>query len=43
MDKIISNLETHTLDCGHWIQQEQPEKVNQILLNWLEKKIKPVL
>jgi len=21
----------------------QPEKVNQILLNWLEKKIKPVL
>jgi pimeloyl-ACP methyl ester carboxylesterase len=22
-------------DCGHWIQQEQPEKVNQLLLEFL--------
>jgi pimeloyl-ACP methyl ester carboxylesterase len=31
------------LDCGHWIQQEEPEKTNQILLEWLERKIKPFL
>jgi pimeloyl-ACP methyl ester carboxylesterase len=27
---------THVLpDCGHWVQQEQPEAVNRLLLNWL--------
>ncbi|MEL6829774.1 MAG: alpha/beta hydrolase [Pseudomonadota bacterium] len=27
----------HLLDgCGHWTQQERPEEVNQILLEWLQ-------
>ncbi|MFE6973854.1 alpha/beta fold hydrolase [Streptomyces sp. NPDC057682] len=27
---------SHLLEgCGHWIQQERPEEVNRILLNWL--------
>ena len=32
------NLEVHSLDCGHCIQQELPEETNQVILNWLEKK-----
>lgn len=30
-------LETHTLPCGHWIQQEQPEQTNALLLDWLSR------
>ena len=22
--------------CGHWTQQERPDEVNRLLLNWLE-------
>jgi pimeloyl-ACP methyl ester carboxylesterase len=43
MTDIVLDLEIKTLDCGHWIQQEEPEKTNQILLEWLERKIKPLL
>lgn len=29
--------ECHMLDgCGHWTQQERPQQVNQILINWLK-------
>ncbi len=38
----VGDLELHTLDCGHWIQQEQPEAVNRILLDWLERRMKPL-
>jgi len=31
----VPNIEVHTLDCGHWIQQERPQETNQIMLNWL--------
>ena len=31
----VPNVEVHTLDCGHWIQQERPRETNQIMLNWL--------
>ncbi|EQC51833.1 alpha/beta fold hydrolase [Bacteriovorax sp. DB6_IX] len=24
-----------SLDCGHWIQQELPEKTNEVILSWL--------
>jgi pimeloyl-ACP methyl ester carboxylesterase len=43
MTKSVFDLEIQTLECGHWIQQEQPEQTNQILLDWLERKIKPLL
>ncbi len=33
----IPNLETLTLECGHWIQQEKPEEVNAFLLGWLKR------
>lgn len=42
MSDTVPDLETHTLECGHWIQQEQPEQTNQILVEWLERKIKPL-
>ena len=32
---FVPNTETHTLPCGHWIQQEQPEATNQLMLDWL--------
>jgi Predicted hydrolases or acyltransferases (alpha/beta hydrolase superfamily) len=28
-------VSSHILDCGHWIQQERHEEVNQILTSWL--------
>jgi pimeloyl-ACP methyl ester carboxylesterase len=30
-------IESHTLKCGHWIQQEKPDEVNKILIDWLKK------
>jgi pimeloyl-ACP methyl ester carboxylesterase len=32
------NAEVHTLDCGHWIQQEEPEATNRLLLDWLTRR-----
>lgn len=26
---------SHLLDCGHWVQQERPEEVNALLVEWL--------
>jgi pimeloyl-ACP methyl ester carboxylesterase len=26
---------THLLDCGHWVQQERPQEVNDLLTAWL--------
>lgn len=43
MGDYVSDLEVQTLDCGHWIQQERPEQTNRILLDWLERKIKPLV
>lgn len=43
MADYVTDLEVHTLDCGHWIQQERPEQTNSILLEWLERKIKPLV
>ena len=33
----VPNLTVHSLPCGHWIQQEQPEATNQIMLDWLSE------
>ena len=43
MTKSVLDLETHTLDCGHWIQQEEPDQTSAILLDWLDRKILPLL
>lgn len=37
VSNYIPNLESITLDCGHWIQQEKPDEVNVFLLDWLKR------
>ncbi|MEM7078765.1 MAG: alpha/beta hydrolase [Pseudomonadota bacterium] len=34
---VVPNVETHTLQCGHWIQQEKPEETNTLMLEWLQR------
>jgi len=39
MEKFIPDLEKQlVLKSGHWTQQEEPEQVNRILLEWLERR-----
>jgi pimeloyl-ACP methyl ester carboxylesterase len=39
MPSWVSDLEQHIVeDCGHWIQSEQPEQVNRLLLGFLERR-----
>ncbi len=33
----VPNVEEMSLDCGHWIQQEQPEETTGAILKWLEQ------
>lgn len=42
MTGYVDDLEVHTLDCGHWIQQEKPQETNQILIEWLDRRMKPL-
>lgn len=35
--EFVPNVEVVTLDAGHWIQQEQPEELNRVMLQWLER------
>ena len=37
LSEFVPNVEEVSIDCGHWIQQEAPEKTTQIILNWLNK------
>ena len=40
MEDFIDDLEKYTvMDCGHWTQQEKPEELNRVLIDWLERKI----
>ncbi len=40
MDEFISDFEKYTVaDCGHWTQQEKPEELNKVMLDWLNRKI----
>jgi pimeloyl-ACP methyl ester carboxylesterase len=39
MTELIPDLELHVLDdCGHWSQQERPDEVNRLMLEWLVKR-----
>ncbi|MDH4046950.1 MAG: alpha/beta hydrolase [Gammaproteobacteria bacterium] len=41
MKPRVSDLEIHMLEnCGHWTQQEQPERVNELMLDWLARRYK---
>jgi len=36
MKPCVPNLEIHMLEhCGHWSQQEKPDEVNRVLIDWL--------
>lgn len=34
---FVPNIDIKSLDAGHWIQEERPEELNQMILEWLEK------
>jgi pimeloyl-ACP methyl ester carboxylesterase len=38
LGEVVADLETANLDCGHWIQQEQPDQTNQLMLDWLARR-----
>ncbi len=35
MKPLVNDLTIHMLDCGHWTQQERPDEVNQLILDWI--------
>jgi pimeloyl-ACP methyl ester carboxylesterase len=36
MKPFVPDLETYVLrNCGHWSQQEKPDEVNKVLIDWL--------
>ena len=40
MEDFISDLEKYTvMDSGHWTQQEKPDEVNRVIIDWLDRKI----
>jgi pimeloyl-ACP methyl ester carboxylesterase len=39
MERVVPDLERHTVaSCGHWTQQEKPDEVNALLLDWLARR-----
>lgn len=37
-EKYVPDLELHVLeDCSHWVQQDQPELVQQLMRGFLER------
>jgi pimeloyl-ACP methyl ester carboxylesterase len=35
----VGDLEIHTIeDCGHWSQQEKPDEVNAVMLEWMSRR-----
>ena len=43
MSPYVADLEVHNLECGHWIQQEKPSETNEILISWLDRRMKSAL
>lgn len=41
MEDFIDDFERHTvMDCGHWTQQEKPEELNRVVIDWLKRKFR---
>ncbi len=39
MPKYVQDLETHIIpDCGHWTQNEQPEALATLMIDWLTRR-----
>jgi len=36
MKSLVTHLDIHMLEnCGHWSQQEKPDEVNRVMIDWL--------
>jgi pimeloyl-ACP methyl ester carboxylesterase len=41
MPALIHDLEMHRIErCGHWTQQERPEELNPLLVDWLMRRFR---
>ena len=39
MKPLVDDLEIHMLEhCGHWSQQEKPDEVNRLVVDWLRRR-----
>jgi pimeloyl-ACP methyl ester carboxylesterase len=39
MKPLVDDLEIHMLEqCGHWSQQEKPDEVNRLMIDWLRRR-----
>jgi non-specific protein-tyrosine kinase len=39
MEKLVQDLEKHLVHgSGHWTQQEKPEEVSRVLIDWRRKR-----
>lgn len=39
MERFVPDLEKHlVLGSGHWTQQEKPDEVNRVILDWLDRR-----
>ena len=43
MEQFVPDLERQQIaDCGHWTQHERPREVNRVILDWLERRMRPL-
>lgn len=41
MPALVPDLERHVIeDCGHWMMWEAPKQVNELMVNWLGRRVK---
>lgn len=39
MKPLVEDVEMHMLEnCGHWSQQEKPDEVNRLMIDWLRRR-----
>ena len=44
MERHVPDLEMQLIEtCGHWTQHERPEAANAIILDWLERRMRPLV
>jgi pimeloyl-ACP methyl ester carboxylesterase len=42
MERVVADLERYVIQgCGHWTQQERPDVLNALLLEWLRRRMLP--